>query len=96
LTWERQRNQLGQRTRRYRRLMCAKNGPMGFHYKLFFRLGWKPYICISTPVLGGTQFPDPAVHPSAQTFSINKVSFLPVTPVLQPLILESVLRARTL
>jgi hypothetical protein len=47
-------------------------------------------------VLWGTGFPDPAVRLSAQPFSIDEVSFLPVTAALQPLILESVLRARTL
>jgi hypothetical protein len=47
-------------------------------------------------VLRGTQFSDPTVHLSAQPFSINEVSFLPVPLVLQPLITERVLRARTL
>jgi hypothetical protein len=36
------------------------------------------------------------VHLSSQPFSINKAFFLPVTLVLQSLILESVLRPRTL
>jgi hypothetical protein len=45
---------------------------------------------------GGTHFPDSTVHLSAQPVSFNKVSFLPVTPVIQLVILESVLRARTL
>jgi hypothetical protein len=45
---------------------------------------------------GGTWFLDRAVRLSAQPFSIYEVSFLPVTQVLQPLILESVLRTRTL
>jgi hypothetical protein len=43
-TWGKQMNQLSQRTRRYRRPMKAKNGPIGFYYKLFFRFGWKQYI----------------------------------------------------
>jgi hypothetical protein len=46
MTWEKQRHQLGQRTRRYRRPAHAKNGPIKFHQELFFRLGWKPYIYI--------------------------------------------------
>jgi hypothetical protein len=33
-TWEKWRNQLGQRTRNYRRSVSAKNGPIGFHYEL--------------------------------------------------------------
>jgi hypothetical protein len=28
----------------------AKNGPEGFHYELFFMLGWKPYIYVSPPL----------------------------------------------
>jgi hypothetical protein len=43
-----------------------------------------------------TRFPDHTVLLSAQSFSVNKVSFLLVTLVPQPLILESVLRARIL
>jgi hypothetical protein len=35
---EKLRNQLGQMTRRYWRPVHAKNGPIGFHYKLFFGL----------------------------------------------------------
>jgi hypothetical protein len=90
--------------------MHAKNGPTAFHYELFFRLEGKThththththtqtYTHTYTPLQrsGGTQFLDPAVCLSAQPFSINKVSFLPVTPVLQRLILESILTARTL
>jgi hypothetical protein len=98
MTWEKQRKQLGQITRRYRRLVRAKNGPMGFHYELFFRLGWKTYVYTSphASAWGDTWFPDPTVCLSTQPFSISKVSFLLVTLVLQLLILESVLRARPL
>jgi hypothetical protein len=86
-TWEKLRNQLVQRTRRYRRPVQAKNGPIGFHCKVFFGLGLKPLA---------TQHSDPAMCLSTQSFSIKKVSFLPVTPGLQPLILKSVLKARIL
>jgi hypothetical protein len=55
------------------------------------------YVYIPTPVLRGHPvFPNPTVHLSTQPFPINKVSFLPVTLMLQPLILESVLRGKTL
>jgi hypothetical protein len=52
-------------------------------------LGWAEaiYIPHSSAGDGGTQFLG-AMHLSAQPFSISKVSFLPVTLVLQPLILE--------
>jgi hypothetical protein len=74
----------------------AKNGLMGFRYGLFSRVGWKPYMYVSIPSLqrsGAPGFRTPRGL-SAQPFSI-RVSFLPVTPLLQSLILESVLRART-
>jgi hypothetical protein len=51
------------------------------------------HICIyifPTPALRGTQFPDPTLHFSSQSFSISKISFLSATLVLQPLNLKSV------
>jgi hypothetical protein len=37
MTWEKERNQIGQRLRRYRRPVHTKNEPIGFHYELLFR-----------------------------------------------------------
>jgi hypothetical protein len=80
----------------------AKNGPIAFHYKLFFRLGWKPYIYIYIyPPLqrwgGGNGAPGFQTPLCVSLLSLSlAIKFLPVTPVLQPLILEHLLRARTL
>jgi hypothetical protein len=95
MTWEKWRNQLGQMTRKYSRPAYTKNGPVEFYHKLFLRLGWKPYISVST--FSNAQRSSGfwtllCVSPLSLSLSIK---FLFVTLVLHPIILESVLKART-
>jgi hypothetical protein len=78
--------------------MRAKNGPVRLHHVPFLVLRQKPYIYKNSTLShsGAPSFQTPLCVSPFSFSHVNKASFLPVTPVLQSIILKIVLLARTL